>query len=363
MAFSVSTDRSRSQESPTLWLSLLAGSLALHLVLLLLGRWYLSQTASAPAGNAQAPLDFVEIDPNAPALKRPIAPSNTPTQTVSKAVPPQTAPAEQPLSPSSIESLARQATPERTQPRISSPASPVPTTPVNQPNRSQVGQLPTESAKPDRTSTTPSRPVTPSRENNPAPTSPAGGSSSGATSPGGSPSSSPPNGGASGSSATNPSSNTKPDETSSGGSSTGGSTSGTTLSGNSTFQGKIAQALERDPNERQRDGAQSITLKNETIPPMGIAVLAKYSGQVLDLKVLVIMDREGRVFKTEVRDDSPAFQANPGLKEPKTREDLEGAVFQMLSNTDSLFEVKPEANTTPDQLFSRIAQIQVKIAQ
>ncbi|MER3432562.1 MAG: hypothetical protein C4288_03810 [Leptolyngbya sp. ERB_1_1] len=146
MAFSASTNRSRPQESPMLWLSLVAGSLVVHLAALLIGRWYFSQAASAPAGMAQAPLDFVEIDPNAPALKRPIAPTS-PQTAPSKTIPPQTAPAEPTQSSSLLESLARQAELERirseaqrSQPR-NSPA-PVPVNPVNPPRRSQSDQLP-----------------------------------------------------------------------------------------------------------------------------------------------------------------------------------------------------------------------------
>lgn len=130
-----------------------------------------------------------------------------------------------------------------------------------------------------------------------------------------------------------------------------------------SFQGKIAQTLERDPNERQRDGALSITVKNETIPQLKIEFPAKLPAQVLDLKVLIVMDREGRVVQTEVRDDSPSFQTNPELKDSKIRENVQAVVNNLLSSTNDLFEVKPEANATSDQLFSRIAQIQLRVSQ
>ncbi len=370
MAFSVSTNRSRSQDSPMLWLSLLAGSLVLHLALLLIGRWYFSQTASAPSGTAQAPLDFVEIDPNAPALKQPSAPSRTATQAAPKAAPPASASTESNQSPSSIENLTPQV--ERSQPQTVPSPSPSPFNPSTPPNRTrnavqpaQPEQPSTETTKPNRTSanTAPNRSTTTSGRNNPNQTSPTGRSNLGLASSGGASNSSPSTSESSGNSRTNTPNGSTSSEKQPNGSSTTGSTSETQLTGEAKFQGTIARTLERDPNERQQDGALAITVKNETIPPISIASLSKLSNQVLDLKVLVIVDRDGRVFKTEVRNDSPALQANPELKESKTREDLEATVFQMLSSRDDLFEVKPEANATPDQLFSRIAQIQVKVSR
>ncbi|GAP94773.1 hypothetical protein [Leptolyngbya sp. NIES-2104] len=374
MAFSVSTKRSKTQDSPTFWLSLIAGSLALHLVLLLVGRWYFSQAASAPSGTGQAPLDFVEIDPTVPPLKgaKPIAPSNTQTE-LPKAAPPQDSVTEPTQAPNTIANLPRQAAPERSlQPRITPSPSPTPTTPSN----SQTGQLPTEQPKPTRSPAP--RPTTPS-----AP--PTGGTNSGTSSPGSSGSSQPnggssggsttqpsdspnsgssqPNGGSSGGSTTQPSDSPNSGTTQPGGSSSSGGNSGTSLSEESTFQGKIAQTLERDPNERQKDGALSITVKNEAIPPITLTFPSQLPVQVLDLKVFVVMDKEGRVFKTDVRDDSPSFLTNPELKDPEVRGNIQATVDQLLANTDNLFEVKPEANTSPDQLFSRIAQIQLKVSR
>ncbi|MBE9013239.1 hypothetical protein IQ250_23865 [Pseudanabaenaceae cyanobacterium LEGE 13415] len=368
MAFSIA--RSKSQDSPTFWLSLTAGSLVVHLVLLLVGRWYFSQTAIAPTGTGQAPLDFVEIDPNVSPSKdaKPIAPSNN-TQTqaeLPKAAPSQETEATQ--APNSIANLPRQIEQARSQPRITPSPSPSPTTPINQPNRFQPttpqGQLPTERPKPTRSPspTTSPRPTAPVGGSNASPTSPTGGANPdganlGSTPSGGSnPSQQNPE--TSGGSATPNPGNTSPSQSESS-SPIGG---GTSLSGEATFQGKIAQALERDPYEMQRDGALSITVRDETIQPITLTFPPSLAVKELNLRVLVVMDRDGIVVKTEVRDDSPSFLANPELKDPDIRGNVQGAVDQIFMK-DKLFEVKAEANTTPEQLFSRIVQLRLQVSR
>jgi hypothetical protein len=374
MAFSSSKPRSKSQDSPMFWLSLIAGSLVLHLVVLWVGRWYLSRMTSAPAGNSQAPLDFVEIDPNAPPLREAkpnstsypqgIAPSSNSTAPVPKAPLPVTPEQNQ---PSSIENLARQTAPERSQPR----PTPSPLSPVKPAEQPQAGQLPIEPPKPTPTPTSIPTPEstprpTPAFGSNPAQAPATGGSTGSTSTPGSSTPSQPaPAPGTSTPPTPAPSLNgTQPNGTQTGESSaSGGAVSGTSLSREATFQGKIAQTLERDPNERQRDGARSITVKNDIIPPLSIMFPSKLPVQVLDLKVLVVMDRQGQVFSSKVQDDSPSFQTNPELKESKIRENVQATVDQLFLSSNNLFEVVPEGNTTPDQLFSRIAQLQIKVSQ
>jgi TonB family protein len=95
MAVSFKRDRSNHQESPMLWLSVLAGSLVMHLVVLFIGRWYLSQTASAPTGGNPSEVEFVEIDPNTISGSRsvkppePSPPNEPPTKSPSAENPPE----------------------------------------------------------------------------------------------------------------------------------------------------------------------------------------------------------------------------------------------------------------------------------
>jgi len=357
MAFSVSTDRSRPQESPMLWLSLVAGSLLVHLAALLIGRWYFSQAASAPAGMAQAPLDFVEIDPNAPVLKRPIAPTQTQT-TPSKTIPPQTAPVEPTQSPSLIESLTRQAELERirseaqrSQPRNSPAPSPTPVNPVNPPRRSQPDQLPSDRTIPKRNPTAPfpSRPTT-----NPVPTP--GGSNPTQPSPGSSPpgttvpspgSSNPtqpqpgtpsnPTTGTPGDSATgtpsnpttgNPSNPTTGDPKSP-------ATSGDPLSISTDVRGEVYGNLSEvgfNPGEFARG---TVSLKSPPQFAIKFDYPSKLPVSILDLRVGLKITKEGQVVYSEVLDDSPSLQQDPKLKDSRVKQDIQSIVQNLILNANA----------------------------
>ncbi|BAU11857.1 hypothetical protein LEP3755_23600 [Leptolyngbya sp. NIES-3755] len=362
MAFSVLTKRSKPQDSPTFWLSLVAGSLLLHLVLLLLGRWYFSQAASAPAGLTQAPLDFVEIDPNAPPLKqaKPIAPSNTQTQAeLPKTAPPQESVAETTQAPNSIANLPRQ-TPERSQPRTAPSPSPSPTTPINQPNRSQPtppsGQLPSDRTTPRQNPTAPS---TPDRGGT-NPSSP-GASTPGATTPGASPGTTTPGASTPETTTPSPSPTQSPDSNGTtsgttgptGGNSTGPISGGTPLAREANVQGLINGALQEDTFRPEQYARGTVTLKSAELSPIKIEDSSQLAEKVLDLRLGLSINSEGQVVDTDVRDDSPTLMRNPKFSDPDSAEAqqaraeikqiVEQLVFQANADGSLAFDVNLES--------------------
>ncbi|MGG6269200.1 hypothetical protein ACQ4M3_26385 [Leptolyngbya sp. AN03gr2] len=377
MAFSVLTKRSKSQDSPMLWLSLVAGSLLLHLVLLLLGRWYFSQTASAPAGLTQAPIDFVEIDPNAPPLKnaKPIAPSNTQTQAeLPKAAPPQETETTQ--APNSIANLprqieqersqSRQVTPERSQPRITPSPSPSPTTPINQPNRSQPttpqGQLPSDRTTPKQNPTTSPRPTTPTPNSGGTNSTP-GASTPGTTTPGtNQPGTTP-----------SPPSTTRPEtpnpetpgtsgEPSAGTGSPAGSGESLVIATN--VQGRITGRLEEATFRPEQFAKGTVTLKSAELPNIEFDFPSKLPVKTLNLRLGLTITQAGEVVDASVLDDSPTLQNNPNLNDPQSRADIQSIVNALIlkANADGslAFDVKMESK---DVDAYRILNIQIDLQQ
>lgn len=355
MVVSASTLRSRSQDSPTLWLSVLAGSLALHLVLLLAGRWYLSQTASDRAGSP-APLDFVEIDPNAPPLKQPVAPKPaTANSTPRTSAAPETATPAQSQEPS-IQSLARQATPERSQSqappvRSDSAASPRPETKPD--SRSSSGNFPTNPTQPTRPpATTPTSAPSTQPESNPSGTTTPGSNSSGTTTPGNSPGTTAPgeNPGAT-TPENNPPGTTAPGATTPGENPSNPASSGTILSGNGAFGGLMSD-IQVDPNARQDDPAESVTFKITEIPQIELPIAPPK--QPLDLRVLVEIDNaDGTILEVKVLESSPTPFTTPKLKE-----DAQAIAYALLSNSGPLFNVVPKFPSNPG-ISSRIIRFRV----
>lgn len=198
MTASVSSDRSE-HDSPTLWLSVLAGSLVVHLLVLLLGRWYFLRPSSPPPGSRSS-IEFVEVTPvpkasdvapKSQATSAPTAP-RPPTATQSTSTPTQREVA--PSLPKTVESPIE--TP--IQPRSTTPATPTPrpeTPPQASPRPSPSipprpvppqasGQLPqSRSPMPPASTGTPS-PSAGSSSTPPATTAP-NPSNSGGTTPGG----------------------------------------------------------------------------------------------------------------------------------------------------------------------------------
>lgn len=362
-----------------LWLSVLAGSLVLHLVVLLAGRWYLSQPAGNRAAGSPAPLDFVEVDPNAPALKQPIAPSKTATanSTPQTSAAPESKTSEQSQQPS-IQSLSRQATPERSQSKAATPersqqpstqnstrqAAPEQSQPIASPKpetkpnlRSSSGEFPTTQTPSQRNpattspnptpSTRPSNPSNPGSTQNPPSDSPGGANPSGITSP----STSTPSGSTS---PTNPSTSTPPGNNSADSGQTGETspvTSGASLPGNGLFGGQVSE-LQIDPNARQDDGALSVTFKMTEIPSIELPIAAPK--QVLDLRVTVTIDNAtGTVAGVNVRDDSPTLLTSPNLKEAS-----QSIAYALLPNAGQLFDVIPKSKTDP-AFSSRIIRLRI----
>ncbi|MBD1858877.1 MULTISPECIES: hypothetical protein [Leptolyngbya] len=344
MAFSLSNSRSRSQESPMLWLSVLAGSLALHLVLLLVGRWYLSQPASGKAGgDSQAPLEFVEIDPNAPPLKG-SAPSATATEnaTVPQASPEAATPEQ---AQTSIQSLNRPVTAQRSQPEAS--AKPEPVQPIRSDSRSTSRELSTNPTTPKDNST--SRPPTSSRNTNPGTTNP-GTTNPGTTNPGttnpGTTNPGTTNPGTTNPGTTNPGT-TNPDDQSQ------PATSSTDLSGygNGSFSGQMSE-LQVDPNAKQDDGALSVTFKTTKITQI---LPITVPNQVLDLRVAVIIDnQDGTVLDVKVLDSSPTLQTAPNLKD-----DAQTIAYNLLVNSGDLFNVVLKSTTNAPAATPRIITLQI----
>jgi len=382
MAFSIPTKRSKSQDSPTFWLSLVAGSLLLHLVLLLLGRWYFSQAASAPAGLTQAPLDFVEIDPNAPPLKqaKPIAPSNTQTQAeLPKAAPPQEPVTEATQAPNTIANLprqtpersqSRQITPERSQPRTVPSPSPSPTTPINQPNRNQTtppsGQLPSDrrTSNPTPNNTTRPTPTTSPGQTNP--TAP-GTNSPGTTTPGtNSPGTTAPSPGSP--SSTQPETpNTSTPETPgspSSGDSTAPTGPGEPLTIATNIQGRVTGRLEEDPFRPEQFAKGTVTLKSAELPNIEFDFPSKLPVKTLDLRLGLTITQAGEVVDARVLDDSPTLRSNPDLNDPQSRADIQSIVNALIlkANADGslAFNVQMESK---DVDAYRILNIQIDLQQ
>lgn len=164
--------RSHRQDSPMLWLSLVGGSLALHLIAVLLGRWYFAQPQKAASSRAPIAIDFVEVNPNATAPKAPksVTPSNTAPKTQ---LPKATAPANSLTAQPSISALPN--SDETVQnPRTASP-TPAPRVAQNpapkaspSPKPSQTDRAGSTGAANPNPSDRPAPPATP----NPVPSSP-----------------------------------------------------------------------------------------------------------------------------------------------------------------------------------------------
>lgn len=371
MAFSGLTARSKSQDSPVLWLAFVAGSLVVHLAAILIGRWYFSQTASPPVGVAQAPLDFVEVDPNAPPLKRPqpITPPNPTAQTSPKAPPPQPEPPQpEPPQPEKVEpsqsssvvqSLSRQAVPERSSAR-STPETR--SNPVAQPNRSQPEQRPTDQTTTPR-SPTPRPTSNPDRTN---PSQPPNSSTTGNPSSG-SPSAQPQTETPSNSTTGNPNNSTTDTPANpSTGDPNSPATSGNPLSISTEVQGEIYGSLSEVLYRPEQYARGTVTLKS----PPKLAISFDYPSQlpvnVLDLQVGMRITKEGQVVDSEVLDSSPSLQQDARLRERKVKDDIQSIVQGLILNANGDGSLAFEMNLDPkssDLDAYRILNIRVYIKQ
>jgi hypothetical protein len=357
MAQSFSTD-DRSQyhrESPLFWLYLIGASLAMHLVILLIGRWYLMQTSSLQTAtiSSKDPIEFVEIDPNASIsnASSPVSPSQKAPS--SSAQLPESAPLSSgtPIEPES----------SKTTIVANSPFTSTPSTPKNSPSPApiQPGKLenqPTGSVSPSGgiSQTSPPRPSSssskPRQTSAPQPSTP---SNSGESAPQPSTPSnsgqaqSPPNSNNNSSPSAQPS---EPEPSSSPSGSPGTNSSGSSSSSgasdepvgsNSPLQGdvQVATQLTGDLQPVRNGGGnsgKSARLRQGTIPKMAVQYPPALNPPLteLDLQVTVVIDNQtGKVQQTDVRDDSPTLLQHPTLK----REDLESYVDQIF--VDLTFDV------------------------
>lgn len=141
----------------------MAGSLALHLIVLLIGRWYVTRvTISAEAGSP-APVEFVEISPSAPAAEN----SKSVVSAAADSSPESASPAE-PQS-SAIQSFAQNPLPERSNPTAVPAPTPQPTFSTSpQPS----GEIPQPAAPTPQPSPTQSVRPRPDPNRSPLPSSP-----------------------------------------------------------------------------------------------------------------------------------------------------------------------------------------------
>jgi hypothetical protein len=351
MMFSVSNKSARSQDSPMLWLCVLAGSLAFHLIVILVGRWYLSQPAGGRVGGgAQAPLDFVEIDPNAPPLKQAVTPSASAPENA--AIPKSAEAPEAPESgKASIENFTRQ-TPERSP--TETRQSPEPVKPVQPDLRSNPSAQPVQ----------PTRPSDPLQPKSNSPTRPTNSQKPEPTSKPNSPSDAVP-------AKPEPFKPTPRDDDKPAVDKPGTPSqdqvqepveSGNDLTGQGSgqFTGSMSD-LQVDPNAKQDDGALSVTFAITEIPPIALPI--KAPNQMLDVRVAVEIDNvEGTIIGVKLLDDSPSLRADPNL-----RDDANTIVNSLLvapdpANPDKprrLFNVKVKPVTNPPVTTPRIMRMQI----
>lgn len=393
-------DRLRDRrDSPLFWLLVLAGSLALHLAVLLIGRWYLTQTSRSQVAGASKAIEFVEVDPNASISSQPpaidnanpnrIAPSNTTTESASS---PQSAPPPrdaEPSSTASIQGFQTSPPPARSRP---SPA-PQPLEPsVTRPTQTRVpetpastGQQPTN-PEPDRATPRPSptpstspptRPAPPSSDESPASPIPNPQTSPSPSVPGSqtdetpNPPSTPnpqPSNPAPSTPDPRPSDPSTPEVPDSG-------ASGTPLppvdssgqqplpSGAQTYQGQIVGQLTIPPFAGQTSAKSAVLvspLQSFDIEPSQIDSARDLSGEtVLELRVNFSIDNETGEFLriNRIEDDSPILLRRPELD----RSRLQEIARNVLEGTKYKVDVEPgpNGNISPESDWVMLLQINI----
>ncbi|KAM3109162.1 hypothetical protein [Phormidesmis sp. 146-33] len=301
----------RPQDSPNFWLAVLAGSLAVHLLFLLSGRWFLVRVAPVKSSASSTPIELVDLSPKS---------SGKPAQGVSVTAPKVTsAPLEsssgakspiqssEPTQPTIVPSpfprpiqerrLPSQPLPSPQKPAVTKPIFPKPVTPNPPPVEDEAD--PSSPPQPP----TPSQPPTTENQTDPAQPS---------TDPDNPPKSQPPIGGTqtdpaqpSGDSDSPP----KPPQSPTGGTQTdppsGPITSGQGLpSTEMTITAQVAAGQLR-PTEFTRIGGQAETAKLRGNAQQQITILypsdSKLSpGQVLNLEVQFVVGENGTVTESSV---------------------------------------------------------------
>ncbi len=348
-----STLRSRQHDSPMLWLSVLGGSLALHLIVLLLGRWYFAQPQALQPSGAPIPLDFVEIDPNALAAKMPksVTPSNTATQTELPKVAAQTEPStaqpsiSAPRNPEATVETPKTAspTPRSTPPNPESSPSPKPSPQSNR--ATQPGQQPIDqpSGRPasSRGSTPRDRSPTPATPtpSNPDP-NPSRDGQSGPSTP-----SSPTSGGSTNNPTPTPTGSPNP------------------LPTGGLFTAQVSPSFKRS-SQTQNDSRSATLLSAPTFQKKIDLVSGLGSQKRFDLDVQVEVQHEtttsakkssidrvrGTVSGFKVLPDSLALQQVDPAQRERLRVNLEDTLNQILS--ESPIEVEVTVNTNSDGGFA-----------
>lgn len=324
----------------------------------------MSQPPSGRAGGgSQTPLDFVEVDPNAPPLKRAIAPSSTATEDAS--IPKAAPEAANPEQTASIEKLNRQVNVERSQPENS--PQPVPSAKAAE-QREAGNNLPPDSTRTSRNSATPTpnsnsstrTPTRPNTRTNPTkPNSPI-------TTPNSSDPSSP------NPSLSDPAKPDKPQNSSDSDPATSDQKlpppdpgDGRDATGvDSSFSG-VMSAIRRDPNAQQIENDSDVTFRQQQIPPIP-TILQPQIKQALSSRLIfsvavVINNKDGTVDSAKNTPDSPALSKLP-------RSEADGIVQALLISSQDpdqgWFEVKmkPTASgTQPAEQSSRVITLQVNL--
>lgn len=335
-------DRNKRQDSPMLWLSVLAGSLALHLVLLLIGHWYFSRPQGSPSGSA-TPIE-IAIAPNSDAATaersstvEPNSPANKPSTATT------------PIEPQNTPSIARAPINSVTSDRNRPFSSPQPLTRRSQqsasPNEGQQPLNRTTAGRSDRRNSSSSNSATNTGTSQNRGNSEATGTSNSASQDPGTNGSTSQNPNSSNSSNSAKNSNASQNSNSS---SQGPATSKTQLPGELNFSAVISQiALAQsgsnasgycgsDPTQPRCGTNSAQQVKTQLDVKRSEPGVIQYpsnlkSLQSLNLRVHFVLDNaSATVVSVEVLEDSPTLQENRGL----SRDSLKSVAEAVLMNTE-----------------------------
>ncbi|KAM3093438.1 hypothetical protein ACKFKF_29285 [Phormidesmis sp. 146-12] len=356
----------RPQDSPNFWLAVLAGSLAVHLLFLLSGRWFLVRVAPVKSSASSTPIELVDLSPKS---------SGKPAQGVSLTAPKVTsAPLEsssgakspiqssEPTQPTIVSSpsprpiqerrLPPQPLPSPQKPAVTKPIFPKPVTPNPPPVEDEAD--PSSPPQPP----TPSQPPTTENQTDPAQPS---------TDPDNPPKSQPPTGGTQTDPAQpsgDPDSPPKPPQSPSGGTQTD-PPSGPITSGQGLPSTEVTIATQVTTSQIRRADPSRNDSQAKTAQLRGNAqqqVIVPYSpdfkllpGQVLNLEVLFVVDTSsGKVVDSSVPANSTSL-SDVGL------EKLIDRVFEPLRFDVTFDTTATSENKAP--LTAWIVPVQIQVVK
>ena len=331
----------RHSDPPNLWLAVLAGSLIVHLLLLLSGRLFLFRISSQKPAGVAAPIELVDLSPK----------SSSTTRSTRSAAPNVITD-----SAASQSAVSSEATPQRAaliQPAIvQKPAPSPPPTPQTKPSiKPTAAPTPKPQPLPSSRPVTPIQPETIAPEQPTSPTSGSAGSNKDdrPTSPESSSSSENPNNtpGAPGSSTNNSGEES---------SASGAIGSNQPLSSELSVQSNIGQLVKSG----SQTSSKSVTLQDSPTQILSIQfppALKLTPNQVLDLTVLVVIDNaNGKVLSSEALPESKAFQDIAGLNQ----DDVNSVVNRIFRDLTFKVEVETGPGAIAPQSPWRVA-VQIRV--